>query len=143
MLKLAYPYREELNKKYQEIIFNEKYKFHTTRSYLTYTIELEDMAWTKLQLVSVNENNDIIGYLCATIDREANHVTELYIINFYDINIIFSQDLKQFIHDLFVKYNFRKINWSVIIGNSIEKMYDKYAQNMEEELLEFLKKKYY
>jgi hypothetical protein len=140
LLKLAYPHQEALNKKYQEIFFNEKYKFHTYGSYPKYVIDLEDMAWTKLQLLSVDENNNIIGYLCAMLDRELNHVTELKIVNFYDINITFSQDLKQFICDLFLKYNFRKINWTVVVGNPIEKMYDKYTSRYGGRIVGVLKK---
>jgi len=58
--------------------------------------------------------------------RSSDKVSSLGIINFYDKNLTFSRDLYKFLKDLFEKYNFRKIEFNVVIGNPIEKMYDKY-----------------
>lgn len=48
----------------------------------------------------------------------------LVAINFSD-NIGFGGDLLQAIDDVFCKYNFRKLCFSVFIGNPIENTYDK------------------
>ena len=45
--------------------------------------------------------------------------------NFYDKNVTFSRDLYIFLTDLFNKFNFRKIEFTVVIGNPAEVMYDR------------------
>lgn len=62
----------------------------------------------------------------ADIDRNIDSVSSLHLINFYDTNITFSRDMYKFLIQLFKEFKFRKINFCVVIGNPIEKMYDKY-----------------
>ncbi len=49
----------------------------------------------------------------------------LGVINFSDNKIVFGMDLGQALNDIFEKYKFRKLKFSVFIGNPIEKSYDK------------------
>lgn len=42
----------------------------------------------------------------------------------------FANDLKQLINDIFMKYNFRKLTFTVHIGNPAEKFYDKYIDKI-------------
>lgn len=49
----------------------------------------------------------------------------LGVINFSDNKIIFGMDLGQTLMDIFEKFKFRKLRFSVIVGNPIEKSYDK------------------
>ena len=82
-------------------------------------------------MVSVDNQDNVIGFLRASIIRTSEKVSSLGIINFYDKNLTFSRDLYQFLKELFEKYNFRKIEFNVVIGNPIEKMYDKYIDKYE------------
>jgi len=125
MLKLAYPYQEQLNKAYQQIIFKDKYKYFNLSNYWNYEMELDKDSWNSVQMVSVDKNDNILGYLSASFSRPANKVSSIGVMNFHDMNITFSKDFYEFLNSLFLTYDFHKIEWSVVIGNPAEKMYDK------------------
>jgi len=126
ILKLAYSYKDKLQQQFQNIIFQEKYKFYNYDNYWYYNVKLSEDSWNDIELVSINNQDNVIGFFRAGISRTSDKVSSLTIINFYDKNIVFSRDLYQFLKDLFEKYNFRKIEFNVAMGNPIEKMYDKY-----------------
>jgi hypothetical protein len=128
MLKLAYTYQDKLNQVYNSIIFQDKYKYYNYDNYWGYTKEVSKDSWNDLEFVSVDKNDNVIGYLRAGISRSADKISTLGIMNFYDINVTFSKDLYQFLNELFIKFNFRKIEFTVVIGNPAEKMYDKYIE---------------
>jgi hypothetical protein len=135
MLKLAYDYKDQLNKKFHETAFVAKYKFYGFDSCEEYEKDIKSNSWDSLQFVSF-DNGFIIGYMSAAIDRPTYSISSLRLINFTDgnslflekDNIIFSLDMKQFFVDLFSKFNFNKINWRVAIGNPAEQIYDKLIQ---------------
>ena len=125
MLKLAYSYRENLNKQFEEMAFNEKYKFFSL-CWWNYAVEISDNSWNNIQMVSVDSCNKVIGYFSADIIRHSNKACGIQAINFgEDANIIFSKDMYQFLDELMTKHNLRKIEWTVVIGNPAEKIYDK------------------
>lgn len=126
MLKLAIQYSDELNKLFVNVAHNDKYKFFNTTRHCDYDLNLAKDSWSHLEFVSVDKNNNVLGFLSARIDRHADSISSLRAINFHDLNYTFSKDFHQFIRDLFEKFNFRKINFSVVVGNPAEKMYDKY-----------------
>lgn len=127
MLDLAYKHKEQLQQKYQEILFNDKYKYYFSSRYRNYDFKINNVSWDGIQMVSINRKHEILGIFEAFIYREGNLISSLSIINFSDkCNIIFSKDLYQFILDLFYKFSFNKIEFLVVCGNSIETMYDKY-----------------
>lgn len=128
MLKLAYTYRDKLNLAYQQIVFNDKYKYYNCTNYWSFDLKLNEDSWTDISMVSVDEDDNIRGFLRADIDRSANKVSCLGVVNFYETNVVFARDLYQFLKDLFEKFNFYKIEFCVVLGNPIEKMYDKYIQ---------------
>ena len=125
MLKPAYPFKEKLQKKYNEILFQDKYKYFNCEIYWEYEFKLSPDSWTSLEMVSVDSKGNVIGFFRAAISRSADKVSNLGVANFYEANPVFARDLKQFILDLLFKYNFRKIEWSVVIGNPAEQIYDR------------------
>ncbi len=128
MLKPAVLYEEQLKAVYSSIAFEEKYKFHNQSNYFDFDISLETNTWNKIQFVSVDQNDKIIGFLSASIDRGDEVVRSLLVINFCEINYVFSKDFYTFLDDLFTKFNFRKVKFSVVVGNPAEEMYDKYIK---------------
>lgn len=128
MLKLAYPYKDQLKVKFMETMFNEKYKYYHSSNFCDYELKLSDSSWTNLDFISVDKHDNILGFLGATIHRGDDMITSLQAINFYDLNYAFSKDFHQFITDLFDKFKFRKMVFNVVIGNPAEKMYDKYIK---------------
>jgi len=125
MLKLAYPYQEQLNRAWQSVVLKEKYQFYNFGSCWYYKIALDDSSWDNLQMVSVDKSGGVLGYLSAQFDRGSNKVQNVGAVNFGDVNVTFSRDFHQFLTELFTKHHFRKIEWSVVVGNPAERMYDK------------------
>jgi hypothetical protein len=128
LLKLALPYKKQLEDMYMEVAFKDKYKYLESSRFIDYGFDLEDSSWSQLDFVSVDKHNNIIGFLSAKLNRNNDSVSNLNVVNFHEINITFSKDFRQFLDDLFFKFNFRKINFGVVVGNPAEKMYDKYVQ---------------
>lgn len=123
MLEPAIKYREQLQKLYYSIWFDDKYKYYNCDTYYQ-TVEIDDNTWNRHQFVSVY-NGEVIGYIAYNVSRADNSVNSLGIINFTDNKAAFGLDLGQALKDIFEKYKFRKLNFSVVIGNPIEKSYDK------------------
>lgn len=127
MLDFAVKYKDELNRLWINTINNDKYKYFHNSSYEDFEINLSNDTWSSLQIVSV-KNGKVIGYFKARIDRDTRNITYLAIMNFYDVNYIFAKDFRTFLIDLFDKYKYNKVSFSVVKGNPIEKMYDKYIK---------------
>jgi hypothetical protein len=125
MLKLAYPYQDALNQVWQACVLQEKYQFYNPVNFWSYTIDLSNSSWDSIQMVSVDNDDGILGYFTAYIDRISRKVSNIGAINFGTLSITFSKDFYQFLIELFTKHHFRKVEWNVVIGNPAERMYDK------------------
>lgn len=123
MLKPAIKYREQLENLWYDIWFEEKYKYWNCGAFYE-AFKIDEDTWNRHQFVSTS-NDEVIGLIQYNIDRQSNSVSSLEIINFTDNIVVFGRDLKQALTDIFEKYKFRKINFSVVIGNPIEKSYNK------------------
>lgn len=124
MLDVAINHVETLQSKFRQMWFQDKYKYWNYFPYFT-DFEVSQDSWNKHQFVSLDKNNEIIGYIGYEINRSAYNCDSLNIINFTDDPIIFGVDLRQALKDIFEKFKFNKLNFSVVIGNPIEKAYDK------------------
>jgi len=125
LLKPAFAYKEKLQQKYNEIIFKDKYMFYNCDAYWSYEFKLNPDSWNSIEMVSVDSQGNVIGFFKAALDRSAEKVSSLGVVNFHDANSLFAKDLRQFVLDLLFKFNFRKIEWAVVIGNPAEKLYDR------------------
>lgn len=123
MLEPAIKYKTEFEKLQYDIWFNDKYKYWTCDVYYE-TLAINNNTWNNHQFVSV-VNDKVIGYIAYNVHRGDNSVDCLSIINFTDDKISFGMDLGQALRDIFEKYKFRKLNFSVVVGNPIEKSYNK------------------
>lgn len=127
MLDLAIKHKEELIEQFRSIWFQDKYKFWNFGPYYE-EWNAEESTWNNHQFVSLSGQGEVVGYIGYRIDR-ANDVVEcLNIINFTDDKLTFGMDTGRAIRDIFEKFHFRKINFSVVVGNPIEKTYDKLIQ---------------
>jgi hypothetical protein len=123
MLEPAIKYRNQLENLQYDIWFNDKYKYWVSDLYYT-PLQIDTDTWGKHQFVSVH-NGEVIGYIGYNVVRSINSVHTLSIINFSDNKVTFGIDLMQAVKDIFEKYKFRKLNFNVVVGNPIEKTYDK------------------
>lgn len=124
MLDIAINYTEELEKKFHSIWFKDRYKFHANANFYE-EFTLSESTWTNHQFVSLS-GGEIIGYIGYGTDRVADFAYGLSVVNFEDKpSVKFAMDLGKALTDIFKKYNFRKLCLSVVVGNPIEKSYDK------------------
>ena len=126
MLDLAIKHEEELKRKILETRFVEKYKFENATSYFN-DLEIKKIfiGWDGFQMVSVDSEGNVIGFFQINLDRDTFNLYGLRILNFSDNKVLFAKDLKNFIMKMVEREDIRKINFEVVIGNPIEKSYDK------------------
>jgi len=77
--------------------------------------------WEKLAMVSVSDEG--LGYLAASIARSTEVVSSLHLANFGCNPLEFAKDTRLFVRRLMQRYDI--IRWSVLIGNPVEKHYDR------------------
>jgi len=124
MLDLAIKHKEELQEKFRNTWFDEKYKYWACGNYYEES-EIAESTWSYHQFVSLDSSGKVIGYISYHIDRGNDFVDGLNIINFSDNAAVFGLDAGRAIRDIFEKFHFRKLNFVVVIGNPIESTYDK------------------
>lgn len=127
MLKPAIRYENWLTSKLRETWFDERYKYYYCSPY--YTDEVMDNS-TQVQhrFVSVGKLEELQGYISYNIDRETDTVISLGIVSFNVNSFCFAADVHRAIKDIFDRFNFRKLIFSVVVGNPTEKQYDRLIQ---------------
>lgn len=127
MIEVAQLHKGELEQLTNSIWFSEKNKYWNCSIYYE-PLRLEENTWNAHQFVSVNKQGNVIGYISYEINRESDRVCGLSIINFTDDIATFGADLRQVLDDIFVRFRFRKLCYSVVCGNPIEKTYDRLTE---------------
>lgn len=126
MLDLAYKHEDEIRLKMFDTWYDEKYKFyHSSVYHDVYALEGNNGDWDSRQFVSLDASGRVIGLIGYGIDRTTEIANGFGAINFSDNSITFGMDLARVIDDVFCKFNMKKLEFSVVIGNPIEKSYDK------------------
>ena len=149
MIDIAIRHKEELQELFLGTWYNEKYKFYNMSSY-NGIFAVSDSSWDSHEFVSIDKNNNIIGYISYYIAREHERISDLCVINFTEDKLLFGRDIYQVFKDIFEKFNFRKISYSVIIGNPMERSYDRWTKKyggqiigIEREHIKLMDNKYY
>ena len=124
MLDVALKHIDELKKLYINTWHQDKYKHYNYQCFWKMPT-FDESTWDGHDFVSINKKGEIIGAIGYSINRPTESVCGLGIINFTDDKITFGKDVLQAIKDIFEKYNFRKMSCCVVIGNPIEKTYDR------------------
>jgi hypothetical protein len=127
MLEYAKKYEDKLRELFFDVAFDPFYQFEQLVSYRD-TFELPKDTWAANNFVSVFKGN-ILGITGYQIRRVENAVYGLYIVHFggpeAPHRYVFGKDVMTAIKDIFEKYRFNKLNFTVVRGNPIEKTYDK------------------
>lgn len=139
MLAPAICYKQELIEKYNKTWFNPKY-FYFHYGYGSGLNISKNNCWSH-QFVSLsNITNEVIGYIFYDISPNSHKAYNLAIVSFNDIpNFEFGKDVKQAVEDIFLKYNFNKLTFSVIQGNPAEKSYDNFIKKYNGKIVRILK----
>lgn len=139
MLDIAIKHEEELKEKMLGIWFQDKYKYWNFSTYFE-KHKIDDTTWSKHQFVSLDSDGKVIGYIGYNVYRETYDCDGLSIINFTDNISTFGIDLGRALTDIFEKFKFRKLNFKVVIGNPIEKSYDKMIEKYNGRIVGTMKK---
>lgn len=124
MLDIAQKYEDRLKLLFANIAFDKKFMFLTGSSYND-EYKASDSTWNRHEFVSIH-NDNIIGYLKYSINRDTYSAHSMEIVNFTNKpNLIFAKDLKQFLTNIFEKFQFRKLSYCCFVGNPVEESYDK------------------
>ena len=92
-------------------------------------IVIDKDTWDKIQMISVDSEGIIHGYFTVDVNEMLNRLHSMAVINYGSkCDIVFSKDFYQFLKYLFVDKCFHKLEWTVVIGNPIEKMYDRFCK---------------
>ena len=124
LLDNARKYKEELKRKFLDIWYEDKYKYYFSSNWRR-EHELPDDDWEKMCYVSLDKDDNILGYISYMIDRNINSVHSFGAINFSDNKATFGIDLCKVIDDIFCKFHMERVEFYVVRGNPIEKSYDK------------------
>lgn len=110
MLKAAQLYETELQKKNYESWYNtDNMYWHGGCG--EYRIELCDNTSNVHQFVSVDKNNNVIGYISYSVDWDSESASQFAIISYDKGNLLFIRDVQKAINNIFFKYNFNRMEW--------------------------------
>lgn len=123
MVDVALNHADKLQNEFRKTWFVDKYKYYNFDSYYEeYKPSID--TWNKMEFVSIYKDK-LIGYISYNIDRCTNNCYGLRIINFTESPGIFGVDLYKVLRDIFFKFKFNKLKWSVAVGNPAEEGYNK------------------
>ena len=125
MLRPAQLYAEELTRKFLEIAYNDKYKFYNSGWSNKY-VPSED-TWNMHEFVSFYRG-EVIGYISYDINQRSQNITNIRIINFTTEKFAFGIDVWKAIRNIFLKYNFNKINFCCYTANPARLIYDRFIE---------------
>lgn len=130
MLDLAYKYEEDIRNKMLDTWYDEKYMFYYSSAHhsVWQNPDPRDGDWDNRRFVSLDSKGEVIGVIDYHVDRECDMATWFGAINFTDNKVTFGKDLAQVIDDIFCKFNMRKLEFCVIMGNPIEQTYDRMVE---------------
>ena len=127
MLEYAKKHESKLRELFLDTAFDFFYKYEIYMAYRE-PFELPKDTYNSHHFVSIY-NNLILGMIEYQISRSENSVHGLHIVHFggkdASYPYIFGKDVMTAIKDIFEKYRFNKLSFSVIQGNPIEQSYDR------------------
>lgn len=118
MLKPAQLYAEELNKKILATWYDPDYMWYNA-SVGEFGIDLPDNNEQFRHFVSVDENDNILGYISYTVDWKVKSAEDWGIVAFVKNSKTFGRDVHRAISDVFVLNGFQRIEFHCYADNPI------------------------
>ena len=120
MLKPAIMYKEELNKKFAEVLYDERYFYYTGYAHANTLPEIKDVE--ERYQYAIVKDNEVIGFFAYWIFAGTDTVDRFGLFSFKSDPII-GIDVMRKMEEL-IK-NHRRIEWRKIGGNKVERHYDR------------------
>jgi len=119
-------YEEDIKRKMWEVWYDEKYQYYFSGSWRRdFSLNDSNNAWPRQAFAVLNQKDELIGYICYSVDTELQVAQWFGAINFSDDKITFGHAIRQVIEDCFLKFGMEVVEWSVVCGNPIEDSYDR------------------
>lgn len=143
MLKPAYLYKDELEKKFAEVMYNDEYFLYTGYTHShglpkigTFDNEYQWAIVSPKRVIYVDEYENItepteipekiIGWFAYRVQPETDTVLNFGLYSFNRGNPIIGKDVFEKMEELV--FSHRRIEWRVIGGNPVIKHYDKFCE---------------
>lgn len=123
MLKPAILYKEEIEKIYRHLWFDDYYKYYNYNT-VWGDINIQDKTNDWHEFVSINKDGKILGLITYYVVRSIPKAQSLGILSFLPGTSEFGRDVLHAVDDMFTKFNLHKLDFGVVIGNPVEKTYD-------------------
>lgn len=127
MLKNAMCYKEELQRKFQEVFYDLDYIYYSGGTG-NYNLMIPENNFEKHCFASVDKDNNIIGYIAYNVDFAAKSCYNFGAISFNRGNLVFTKDLLRAIDDIFRKYRMNRLDFYCFIDNPIRVTYQKLVE---------------
>lgn len=125
MIKPAILYKKELEEKFKEVFYDLKFQYFTHGT-MNDVPDIPDNNEKIHCFASVDENNEVLGFISYGVDWEAMTTTCFGAISFSPKgNVIYAQDLLRVVDNLFMKFNFNRVEWWAYADNPAIRGYDK------------------
>lgn len=124
MLKPAQLYRDQIDAAYLETWYDLNYMYFTMGTG-TRDIHFDEDNFDRHAFVSIDSKGDLVGLIMYSVDYTSMSATNMGIIVFQFNNVVFINDLKQVIRDIFLKYNLNRLSFYSIADNPVSPKYEK------------------
>lgn len=116
MLMPAQLYKDKLMEEYPKTWYKPENMYY--RGWIGDNIpEIPDNNYDNHHFVSVNKNDNLIGYICYSVNWIPMSADDFGIISFQKGNIEFAKDVYKVICDLFEKYHMNRVSWKAYVEN--------------------------
>ena len=116
MLKPAQLYKDQLLKEYVKTWYKPENIYYTGWTGDSVP-EIPNNNYDSHHFVSVDKNNNLIGYISYSVDWVTMNADRFGIISFDRGNIEFAKDVYKVIRDLFEVYHMNRISWRCYVEN--------------------------
>jgi len=134
MLKPAIMYKDQLQKKFSEVIYSDEYYYYVGYPHANTLPEFDSIEncyrWAIVKNNSENkydENSEVIGYLAYRVDAFCNSVSSFGLFSFDPGNLQVIRDLHDHMEYLYDTYH--RMEWRMIGGNHAMRGYTKFCEN--------------
>lgn len=122
-------YEEEIKRKMWEIWYDEKYQYYFGGEWRRdFSLADRDNSPCEHSFAVLDNGGELIGFIAYSVDLELRIAQRFGAINFSEDRLSFGMALKQVIQNCFVKFGMEVVEWCVVVGNPIEKNYDRMCE---------------
>lgn len=126
MRRPAQLYRDELTKKFYEVMYDDYYMYYYGWTGVEVPV-LKDNNYDSHDFVSVNTDDEVIGYISYNVNYQTMSATQLGIITFQKGDISFIKDVYDAVIDVFAKYHMNRLSFTCFTENPAARSYKKFV----------------